>query len=95
MQYFLFWNLTFTWSIVNWGRNICAIIGLILGIGVFILNIYWYYKILKKLIRIIKGTDGRPAADDDYENADNQQDINGDGIDQEAKKKKSFNLERD
>ena len=58
LQYLLFWNLTFTWTLVSWVRNMCALIGLALGICVLILNLYWYYKIVKKLIRIIKGTDG-------------------------------------
>ena len=54
------------------------------------LNLYWYYKILKKLARIIKGTDGynpedEEENDDNYKEADDQE---------KAAKKKKLKLER-
>ena len=32
---------------------------------VLVLNLYWYWLIVKKLIRIIKGTDNQDAAEED------------------------------
>lgn len=58
LQYLLYWNLKFSWNIVGVMRNSIAIFGIIQGFAIMILNLYWYYKILRKLVRIIKGTDG-------------------------------------
>ena len=64
---------------------ICGVIGMILGIGVLILNLYWYYKILKKLVRMIKGEDH-----DGYRKTEDEEELDENG----EPKKKGFNLER-
>ena len=63
-------------------RKICIFVGWIQSLVVLGVNFYWYWLIVKKLIRIIKGTDNQNpqnAGDDEYKNSEDatQADSNG------------------
>ena len=63
-------------------RKICIFVGWIQSLAVLVLNFYWYWLIVKKLIRIIKGPDNQNAqnaGDDEYKNSEDatQADSNG------------------
>lgn len=91
LQYLLWWNYLFSWTLVSVWVKIIAFIGLIQGIGVMLLNMYWYYLIIKKLIRMVKGTDEvvyeSDEEDDQYINSDTQDT-------EKTPKKKKLKIER-
>lgn len=73
-QYLIIWNFFYIWSLVGVFRKICIVVGWIQSMGVLLLNVYWYYLILKKLVRMIKGTDNVEPDDDQYQNSDDATD---------------------
>jgi len=76
LQYLIWWNIFFIWSLVGVWVKIITFIGVIQCIGVMLLNMWWYYLIIKKLVRMIKGTDvvvyESDEEDDQYINSDTQ-----------------------
>ena len=85
-EYLIVINLVMIWESVGIVRSLCVIIGWIQSILVLLLNFYWYYKIVKKLIRIIKGVDGQEVEDGGDDEYKKSEDEKGEG--------KEFDLER-
>lgn len=52
-QYLIIWNFFYIWSEIGFFRKISIVVGWIQSMAVLVLNFYWYYLILKKLVRMI------------------------------------------
>ena len=72
-MYLIIWNFFYIWNVIGVVRKVCIVVGWVQSMMVLVLNLYWYWLILKKLIKMIKGTDNYEpdaADDDEYHNGD-------------------------
>ena len=71
LQYLVVYNFRFSWPIINGARRFTSIITVTLAGAMMLLNIFWFYLIIKTITKMFKGEKLKKYVDDDYIKSEN------------------------